>query len=137
MHSADAGTSRKATFCFRGASAELDTSAPLAPGEQILLHGGLRARVGGAVPSPSVIRITDRAVYVLRHFAFRGDRLLTIPPGAVRGISVDGHKVTLTWRDTERGEVVLRLTGWTGSNALAPALRDISVVAEALRQLAG
>jgi hypothetical protein len=97
-----------------------------------VLHGGLRARENGLIRSPAVIRLTHLRLSVVRHFAFHSDLICEIPPEAVQSIDYSGHGIGIQYRDRDRGDVVLRLTPWTGRNPLARSLRDLSGLKDAL-----
>ncbi|MEO6701358.1 MAG: hypothetical protein ABIP57_07660 [Jatrophihabitantaceae bacterium] len=129
---ADSGYQRKAAFSLRGTDSELDKSAPLVAGESIVIHGGLRAREGGVIRSPAVIRLTNLRLSVVRHFAFHSDLICEIPPEAVLSIDYTGRNLAIQYRDRTRGDVVLQLSPWTGRNPLARALRDLSALRDAL-----
>jgi hypothetical protein len=126
------GYQRKAAYSFRGADSELDKSAPLEAGESRVVHGGLRAREGGVIKSPAVIRLTNLRLSVVRHFAFHSDLICEIPPEAVESIDYDGRGIDIRYRDRDRGDVTLQLYGWTGRNPLARSLRDLSGLRDAL-----
>jgi hypothetical protein len=120
------GCQRKAAYSFRGSDSELDKSAPLVVGESVVIHGGLRAREQGLLRSPTVIRLTNRRLSVLRHRLFRSDLISEVPPEAVQSIDYSGRGIDIRYRDRDRGEVVLRLSRWSGRNPPARSLRDLS-----------
>ncbi len=129
---AGSGYQRKAAYSFRGTDSELDMSAPLVAGESIVIHGGLRASETGVIGSPAVIWLTNLRLSVVRHFAVHSDLICEIPPEAVQSIDYSDRGIDIQYRDRDRGDVVLRLTPWTGRNPLARSLRDLSGLKDAL-----
>jgi hypothetical protein len=121
----------RARYAVQGAAEELSRTLPLAHDEPLLLEGGMRLRAHG-LPRPVVLRLTPPRLVLLAHYAFQPDRVLELPHAAVRSVGVDGGAVAVEWTGEGGARQVLRLTRWTGSREVAPALRDVDVVAELL-----
>ena len=123
----------RATYAFAGAAVELTRTAPLTPGEEVLLHGAMRLRRAGRLPRPVVLRLTTQRLSLLLHHAFRPDRLWDLPRAAIRGVHLRNGAVLISWSSDDSGEVgVARLGGWTGRPAFDGSLRDADAVADVL-----
>ena len=124
----------RATYAFAGAAAELARTAPLATGEEVLLHGVMRLRRVGRLPRPVALRLTAPRLSLLTHYAFQPDRMWDLPRASIRDVRLQRRAVHVSWTsDADGGVAVIRLTGWTGRSAIDSSLRDAEAVADVLR----
>ena len=108
------GREMRATYAFVGAVEQLERTAPLAAGEQVLLHGAMRLRGHGLLPRPVVLRLTAGRLTILAHYAFRPDHLWELPRAAVRGVHLASRAVRVEWARDE-GAVAAALQTWLES----------------------
>jgi hypothetical protein len=127
------GRRLRARYAFRGATAELARTLPLAADEPVLLHGAVRLRRRGRLPRPAVVRLSERRLAVLVHHALRPDQVWELPRAAVRDVRLAGDRVRLAFAG-ERDDGVLTFSGWTGRAAFDNALRDAGQVTDVLRR---
>ena len=125
------GRELRATYAFAGATVSLDRTVPLESGEAVLTHGAMRLRSGRLLPRAAVVRLTDRRLSVLAHYAFRPGRVWHLPRGSVQNVET-GKGVLRTRRRGKAGPAVLALAGWTCRSALDRSWRGPDAVAELL-----
>jgi hypothetical protein len=122
----------RATYAFAGATTELARTAPLVPGEEVLLHGAMRLRRAGRLPRPVALRLTTERLSLLLHYALQPDRVWDVPRAAVRDVRVRRGAVRISWADDAAGDAGISLTRWTGRPALDTSLVDVEAVADVL-----
>jgi hypothetical protein len=118
------GRRLRARASSAGAAAALDRAVPLAPGEQVLLRGGMRLHGTRLLPRPVLLRLTAPRLVVLAHFAFRPDQVWELPRPAIRHVELFKGTLRITWSDQAGAVTVLQLAGWTGGRVLDRPIRD-------------
>ncbi len=120
-------------YAFSGAVAELNRTIPLVAGEQILLQGVMRLR-GRRLPRPAVLRLTDRRLVVLAHFALRPDTVWELPKAAVTNVELRAGRIRIHWADGDSVRHSLQLAKWTGPARKDRPVDDVAAAAELLQR---
>ena len=133
------GRQLTAKYAFRGATAALERTVPLAPNEQVLFHGVLRLRGQGPLPRPMFLRLTGPRLVLLAHFAMRPDVVWELPRTAVQAVELTDKRVRISWIDGHAEQQITQLARWDRRRiALDHRVRDVHVAADVLsRWLAG
>ena len=82
---------------------ELDETFPLASDERLITEGSVRVRTGIGLRRLGDLRVTDRRLVLVSHYALQPDRGLEIPRGSLTKIIRNGSTRTLYFK-TESGE---------------------------------
>jgi len=87
-----------AAYAFAGMTAELEKTMPLGNGETIIAQGNVRVRTWYGEPR-SLLRLTNRRLFILVHRAFGPDRITVVPAGALQSADQQsGSWLTITFR---------------------------------------
>jgi hypothetical protein len=94
-------------YAFAGTNREIDKTLPLVRNEQVLEDGSIRLRWGLVLQRQGRVRLSEPRLVVLAHYAFRADRVVEIPAGALEEVRASSLAWTrLTFR-TETGPASL------------------------------
>jgi hypothetical protein len=100
-------TRTTAPYVFWGLKAELEKGAPLESGETVVLAGQVRCSAGSFLRRPCFVRLTQRRLTIVVHYALQPDRLITIPWGAPFEAAPVSGGVRLRYRTTKGDQSII------------------------------
>ena len=108
-----------APYSLWGPGEELKKGAPLEEGETVELAGHVSCRTGWFVGRPCFLRLTDRRLTLVVHYALQSDRLITIPAGVLLEVAPAGTWIRLRYR-SESGDdgITVPVPGGEGAHEL-------------------
>ncbi len=95
-----------APYAFGGPQAEMEKAAPLQSGETLVLASRTRCSTRGVLARPCFLRLTDRRLAIVTHYALHPDRLITIPPVALEEVALAGDGIRLRYRTAKGSETI-------------------------------
>lgn len=108
-------------YSFWGAARELDRTFPLMPTETQLAGGQVRVRTMGILDRMATLRLTDRRLCLVVHYAFKADEGFEFPRGSITRIEPGQRFARMAYR-TDAGEKSLDILDDIGLvDALAKA----------------
>jgi hypothetical protein len=127
-----------ARYAFRGPGIELERTLPLEVGEQAIIvgrsvtkyrgHGLIRTRRG-------FFRLSIKRLCIVRQYGFRRDRIIVIPPAAIRDVHGPRQSLSIGF-ESQRGHeeiVIIMLQATAPTN---PTALESNNLAEPLRRIA-
>ena len=74
----------RAVYAFRGLGEELSRTLPLGADERVIVEGTLLRYYSYLFQKVSYVRLTSDRFILLRHYAWRHDTVIEVPPRAIR-----------------------------------------------------
>jgi hypothetical protein len=99
-------TQTTAPYAFWGLEHELKKGAPLEEGESVLLADQIQCRTSWLIRRPCFIRLTDRRLVFVLHYAFQPDRLICIPAGALLEVTLVENWIKLCYRSQDELAII-------------------------------
>lgn len=92
-----------APYSFWGPAEELKKGLPLEESETVELAGHVRCQSGRLFGRPCFMRLTNRRLAFVVHYALQSDRLIAVPFGALLEVVLVGSWIRLVYR-SQSGE---------------------------------
>ena len=123
----------RAVYAFRGLGEELSRTLPLGADERVIVEGTLLRYYSYLFQKVSYVRLTSDRFILLRHYAWRHDTVIEVPPRAIRKVDRAGARLEMTWIGQDGQTSLVSLTPWAMPNAWPPAFIDLDQLTIDLR----
>ena len=119
----------KAAYALRGVADEMARTFPLAPSETVLEAGIVRSGRRAAF-----LRLTDKRLCLIEHFALRADRRYEMPPTSVISSTREPQSLLVTWRTADGQDRSTKLSVFDPRGVGGPAGAAVTALARRYSQ---
>ena len=123
----------RAVHAFWGLGEELNRTLPLDADERVIIEGTLLRYYSYLWQKVSYARLTSHRFMLLRHYAWRPDSVIEVPPRAIQKIDRADARLEMAWTCDDGRISLISLTPWAMPNAWPPAFANLDQLTSDLR----